>query len=70
MLLLDDVISYYVKLYKKEDICPTLDEIRATEFCDYRLHKLIKQMKKKRRAKMRATAKPSDHRSRERKKAT
>lgn len=59
MLLLDDVISYYVKFYKKEDICPTLDEIRATEFCDYRLHKLIKQMKKKRRATMRAKANPS-----------
>ena len=66
MLLLDDVISYYVKLYKKEDVCPTLDEIRAIEFCDYRLHKLIKQMKKKRRAMIRATAKPSSHQSMER----
>lgn len=59
MLLLDDVISYYMKLFNKEDVFPTVEEIRVTEFCDYRLHKLIKQMKKKRRAMLRAKAKQS-----------
>lgn len=65
MLLLDDVISYYVKLYQKDEIIPTLDEIRATEYCHYRLHKLLKQMKKKRRAMIRARAKLSSHQSKE-----
>jgi hypothetical protein len=66
MLLLDDVIGYYVKFYQKDDVMPSLDDIRATEYCHYRIHKLLKQMKKKRRAMMRARAQPSSHQSKER----
>ncbi len=63
MLLLHDVITYYVKLYQKNDIIPTLDEIKSAEYCHYSLHKLIKQMKKRRRAMIRARAKLSSHQS-------